>query len=667
MTYLPFIDGLRAVAILAVVAYHALPWALPGGFAGVDVFFVISGFLITRFVAEEIDAGTFSLSKFYVRRARRLLPAAIVCFSIVAVISAFILLPDAYWYFGRSLLSAALMYANIFFYHTGGYFSAPSLEKPLLHTWSLAVEDQFYLTWPILLLALAPRLPRPTLAAIAIGIAVASLAYAEYKISFDPEFAFFWLPTRAWELLTGAALALLAAQLMPSRAVANLLSISGFAALLASFALLSPEAHFPGLGALPACFGTAAIIASSLNQTTIVSRLLSLRPVVFVGLISYSLYLWHWPLIALTSYRLERPMTAAEACGVVSVSIAIAVLSWRYVEQPFRKTHGEHLEEAITLADRRFAGGAVLAIIAACCVALLIKIERGFPQRYEAGVRTALEQMVSGNPLRGACDNYQNIFSHDDVCNFGRKKSAAESYEVALFGDSMADQWTPLVAAFADEHHLAGRQVTNGGCALLFGIAIPASPAAKARECATYQEQAKKFIAANPKLKVAVISGFWEKWLARLEHPKWINDPLKSITLSPAAAYSAPHFDDVLEKTIKVFTSRGTKVVLIGQIPTYPVLPVRCVVASIENKADPAACGKTKDASEVELAASNAALDRAAKTLPGVSVSLPLNFMCDAERCSPLKSGIFFYKDSGHINRFGAVALRKFVDFPDVK
>ena len=169
MTYLPFVDGLRAVAILAVVAYHALPWTLPGGFAGVDVFFVISGFLITRSIAAEMADGSFSVPTFFVRRARRLLPAALVCFFAVAILAGFILLPDAYLYFGRSLLSAILMYANIFFYKTGGYFSAPSLEKPLLHTWSLSVEDQFYLTWPLLLMVLLPRLSRGVLIALAVA------------------------------------------------------------------------------------------------------------------------------------------------------------------------------------------------------------------------------------------------------------------------------------------------------------------------------------------------------------------------------------------------------------------------------------------------------------------------------------------------------------------
>ena len=163
MIYLPFVDGLRAVAIIAVVLFHAFPALVPGGFAGVDVFFVISGFLITRFIAAEMHAGTFSFSQFYIRRARRLLPAAVVCLLCISALAGFVLLPDAYHYFGRSLLASILMYANIFFYTTGGYFSAPALEKPLLHIWSLAVEDQFYLTWPLMLAGLVGLPRRATL------------------------------------------------------------------------------------------------------------------------------------------------------------------------------------------------------------------------------------------------------------------------------------------------------------------------------------------------------------------------------------------------------------------------------------------------------------------------------------------------------------------------
>jgi len=227
MVYLPFIDGLRALAILAVVAYHAFPGVVTGGFVGVDVFFVISGFLITSLVASEISNGSFSLYRFFVRRARRLLPAAFVCVVVVTVLASFILLPDALWYYERSLLSFVGLYANFFFYWTGGYFSAPALEKPLLHTWSLSVEDQFYLTWPLFLMLATRFLSRRTIIGIVVIAIAASLWMAEAKVAVDQEYAFFMLPTRAWELLSGAALALVAPQIKFGRVVGEALSIAG--------------------------------------------------------------------------------------------------------------------------------------------------------------------------------------------------------------------------------------------------------------------------------------------------------------------------------------------------------------------------------------------------------------------------------------------------------
>lgn len=664
MTYLPFIDGLRAVAILAVVAYHALPWTVPGGFAGVDVFFVISGFLITRFIAAEMADGTFSLPKFFVRRARRLLPAALVCFVVISILAGFVLLPDAYWYFGRSLLAAILMYANLFFYKTGGYFSAPSLEKPLLHTWSLSVEDQFYLTWPLLLMLLLPRLSRGALIAIALAIALASLAWAEATLVKNSEYAFFPLQGRAWELLAGAIVALAGARITLSKGAATMLSVAGLAAIAASLALLSPDSHFPGLGAAPAVLGTAALITAGLHHTTFVSQLLAVRPMVFIGLISYSLYLWHWPLIALWSYALERPLDTVEAAVVVAVSFALAIASWRFVERPFRQRHEAHGANAITASDKRFVAGALVGALSIIGIAMGLKVFKGFPQRYDANVQTILEQMVSGNPVRSECDDHQNIFLNDDVCNFGRKKVAGESYDVALFGDSMSDHWTPLVAKFAEEKRLAFRQVTNGGCALLFGVDIPAKPQAKARECGLYQKEAEKFIEANPKLKLAVISSYWEKWLHLLEN-RGAKEDIPS-DAAGVAGKASPHFDKALIETVEAFTKRGVKVLLIGQIPTYGTLPVRCIVAGARETTDAAACGMSRADATVQLQRSNAALQRVAAALPGVSVSLPYDYMCQASHCAPLAEGTMLYKNGGHVNRFGAEYLRRFVEFPSL-
>lgn len=661
MSYLPFVDGLRAVAIISVVGFHAFPSVVPGGFAGVDVFFVISGFLITRLIAHEIAAGAFSLRRFFVRRARRLLPASLVCFAVVTGLAAIVLLPDAFHYYGRSMLAAVLMYANIFFYRTGGYFSAPSLEKPLLHTWSLAVEDQFYLTWPLIVMLCARFSPRLT-APIAALIALASLALAQRMALQNPDFAFYVLPTRACELLTGAGLAMLAqGQISLPRAFAEGLSLLGLASIVASFALLSPNTTFPGLAAVPACLGTAAVVAAGLSRATLLTNALATAPAVLLGKISYSLYLWHWPLIALLSYRLERPLLPSEAAAVAGLSLALAYLSWHFVERPFRMREDHLAGYAWPPADRRFVAGALAGVLAIAGLAGAIKILKGAPQRYSAEARHILDQMVAGNPNRRACDNYDRIFANDAICNFGRKKAQSQSYEVAIFGDSMADQWVPLAAAFAAKNSLAGRQVTNGGCAFFIGIPIPATPASKAIECTHYQEQAQKFVAANPELKLAVISGFWEKWLARIERNEAPGAPM---TDAPFAPLDAPRFDAVMRGTIAYFTSRGIKVLLIGQIPTYALLPVRCIIKAASTGSDPGKCGKSAEAAALELKASSAALARAAARNPDVSLFLPEARMCTKDICPPVLDGVMLYKNNGHINSYGAAYLARFATFP---
>ncbi|MBY0558603.1 acyltransferase family protein [Hyphomicrobium sp.] len=657
MIYLPFVDGLRALAIIAVVAYHAFPGVITGGFAGVDVFFVISGFLITSLVVTEISDGTFSLYRFFVRRARRLLPAAFACVVVVTLLSAFILLPDAFWYYGRSLLAFIGLFSNVFFYLTGGYFSAPALEKPLLHTWSLAVEDQFYLTWPLILMLASPFLSKRTILGLVLLSLGASLWFAEAKVSVDHEFAFFMLPARVWELLTGAALALMASEMKLGRAASEALSIAGIVAVLSSFFLLNPHSNFPGLHAAPACFGTAAIIAGCMSQNVLLTRLLSYRPLVFVGLISYSLYLWHWPLLALASYRLERPLDAGEASLIVLISVALAVISWRWVERPFRssnRTSNASLGGGTSwaLSDGKFVVAALSCVAIMAAAAGAIKGMKGFPNRYAAESQRILTQLVAGNPVRMECDNFENVFANDDVCNFGKKRDTGGSYELALFGDSMGDHWARLVARYAENRNLAGRQVTNGGCPLLFDVPIPAETEDKTAECAAYQTEAKKFIDRNPKLKVAVISAYWEKWL------RLVN--------TAAARDGRIDFDAALDKTVRTFTDRGIKVVMIGQIPIYDPLPVRCIIGAIENHRDAATCGKPKGEALQELKLSNAALLRVAAANPRVSVSLPSDFMCQGERCSPMMDGVLLYKNGSHVNQFGAELLERFIKFPDL-
>ena len=431
--HLPFIDGLRALAILPVVMFHAWPGLLPGGFIGVDVFFVISGFLITRLIVGELADGRFSLTRFLLRRARRLLPAAVFCFAVTSLIAALWLTPDALVNYGRSLMAACLMYANIYFYQTAGYFSAPSLEKPLLHVWSLAVEDQFYLVWPLVLFAFLPRLPSRFAVIGAMALGIASFIIATVAVRLKPDFAFYLLPARAFELMAGAALALCAETVIRWLNIARPIVLEvlgglGLLAIGASTFVFSQLTPFAGPNAVPVTLGTVAVIASGLGRPTLTSRLLEWPLFIGIGLISYSLYLWHWPLLALLSYRLERPLQPLEAGLVVALAFGHAMLSWRFIEQPFRRSQPANL---------RFIGAALVATIALVGAGAAMKADRGWPWRYTGPERVLMQQLAATNTFRAKCDNYWQALTNNDVCNFGKAKAPDQSFEIAIFGDSM--------------------------------------------------------------------------------------------------------------------------------------------------------------------------------------------------------------------------------------
>lgn len=651
--YLPHVDGLRAIAILAVVGYHAWPAALPGGFLGVDVFFVVSGFLITRLVLAEMAAGSFSLADFLARRARRLLPASTAVFVVVGLVCAVVLLPDAFEDFGRSLLMASLMLANVHFYRTAGYFSAPAHEKPLLHTWSLSVEDQFYLTWPLLLLLLAPRAGRGQLVIVALALAAASLVHAEATVGADPDYAFFILLPRAWELLVGCALAIAAPRSAMSRPAADVAVLAGLATILASALLLHAESGVPGLAALPAVTGTAAVILAGLSRESTVARWLELRPLVLVGLVSYSLYLWHWPLLALATYALARAPSAVEAGGIVALSLGLAWLSWRFVERPFRR-HGEAARRTSTRA--LLAGLGVMAVLAV--TGGLVRILDGLPGRFGGPVGAMFTDMSAGNPLRIPCDGHERIVGTDATCNLGRRKAADESYDLAVIGDSNADHFVPMVAEWAEGAGLAGRQVTQSRCAPLIGATRPDWSSARNATCAAFHRGIVRFVEANPRLSLVVLAGKWTD-----------NDRVLGDNGIAAAGFAGPDaapvsLEAALRRTVAYLRRKRIRVVLVGEIPRFEVLPVSCVVAALENGTDTDACGRSRAEAARDASASDPLLARVAATDAGVTVVQPVDVMCDALRCPPMKDGVFLYRDPGHLSAAGSVLLARYLSLP---
>lgn len=333
MNYRAEIDGLRAVAVLPVIAYHAGLGLFSGGFAGVDVFFVLSGYLITTILLEDLARDRFSLTDFYIRRARRLLPALTVVVVACVPFAWMWMGPAAFDSFARSLLAVGLFSSNILFWQEGGYFATAAEAKPLLHTWSLAVEEQYYLLFPPLL-ALLWRRARRHLFLIITLLALCSFALALISVGPRPEAAFYLAPTRAWELLAGSLAALLARHHpgAPREAPAALGVVMIFMALL----FYDAQTPFPSAWTLLPVIGTVLVIRYA-QAGTATAWVLSCRPLVGIGLISYSAYLWHQPLFAFARLRsLDAPAPWLMALLAVA-ALGLAWLTWRFVEQPFRR------------------------------------------------------------------------------------------------------------------------------------------------------------------------------------------------------------------------------------------------------------------------------------------------------------------------------------------
>jgi peptidoglycan/LPS O-acetylase OafA/YrhL len=337
--YRPEIDGLRAIAVAAVVLYHA-GFGFPGGYVGVDVFFVISGYLITSLIVRDLESGRFSMAGFWQRRIRRILPAMAVVVVAVLMAGWFLMLPADYARLAESAFWQTLLASNVYFWLETGYFAPKAEEQPLLHTWSLAVEEQFYLVVPVVLALVftvrAWRQRRVLLSALAF-VTIISFAWSVCGVSRYPSAAFYLLPTRAWELSLGSFVALLPTSSVPGPVVRNIAAVAGLAMIAASYFLYSKETPFPGWAAALPCAGTALVIWSTHAGAVAVRQFLSLRPAVFIGTISYSLYLWHWPLLAFATYLAFEPLSMMTRAGLVLLSVALAALSWRFVEQPFRR------------------------------------------------------------------------------------------------------------------------------------------------------------------------------------------------------------------------------------------------------------------------------------------------------------------------------------------
>lgn len=381
-SYRPDLDGLRALAILPVLLFHAQFDAFSGGFIGVDVFFVVSGFLITSLIQREIVAGKFTYLQFWERRARRLLPPIFAVAFVSCFLAYNLFLPDDLKWFGQSIVAMSAFLSNVYFWFKAGYFAAPESTVPLLHTWSLAVEEQFYFLFPAILIAVRAWTKERRILLIA-AIGVASFVLCVWMIAKAPEGAYYLLPTRAWELMLGATLALQPYRVrLPSWAT-DALFVTGLTMILVPVFVYDKSTPFPGFAALLPCLGTAVLIWIGEQTSSSFRYLLTNRATLYVGLRSYALYLWHWPLLVFWATWSNRPLAAIpgiEAAAVLALSFVCASLSLNFVENPIRRRR--------VLASRK----SIFVFCGVCSVSLAVfglsaHLSQGFPERVPEAVR----------------------------------------------------------------------------------------------------------------------------------------------------------------------------------------------------------------------------------------------------------------------------------------
>ena len=637
------IDGLRAVAVGSVVAFHAGVPGFSGGFVGVDVFFVISGYLIARNIYADLAGGTFTLAGFYERRIRRIQPALIVMVLASMLAFAVFLTPIDFKTFAQSVGASLTFSSNLFFFFKSGYFGPGADAQPLLHTWSLAVEEQYYLLFPLLAAAVHRRKPSALTWTLAL-LAGASFAASVVQVRWQPDAAFYLPFSRVWELLLGALLArgVLAP---PGRDwVRQVCGLAGLLAIVGPVLWLTPASRFPGEAALLPCLGTALLIHAGTGGRSAANALLCGAPFVFIGRISYSLYLWHWPLLVAARYLMFRELQGIELLGYALLAVALAWTSWRWVEQPFRRP------SRARLPTRRSVFGATAAVtLAGVAFAVGTHAATGFPGRFDEPSRSYAAAALDTNPQRAACDRpTPERITGGRACGLGIVGSTEASF--ALIGDSFGDAVAPGIDAAALHLGRKGVSLTHSGCFPLLG-AQQAN-----RDCARFMDAAVAYLIANPSIRDVILVGRWTSALLgdRFGQVRaqgwWIADDLST---QRSVEENGRVFERSFDRLLAALAER--RVVVVAHVPEqrFDIPRALALSARFGHPAQPALSSAEHTTRQAAVRESFARLhERHDFMLVDAGASV-----CAAAVCEVLRSGVTLYADDNHLSRHGALAL----------
>ena len=612
--YRPDIDGLRALAVLSVVAFHAFPGALRGGFIGVDIFFVISGYLISSILEKAMLQGTFSFRDFYARRIRRIFPALALVMASCFVAGWCVLFPDELKQLGKHMLGGAGFSANVLFWNEVGYFDRGAETKPLLHLWSLGIEEQFYIAWPLLMLA-AARWRARLLPVIAV-IGVLSFLINVGGISRFPTATFYSPLSRAWELLLGAALAsaMLTHATRPARRLpftANARAFAGAALLALGLAVVTRERHFPGFLAVLPTLGAALLISAGpgawFNRVVLSNRVL-----VWFGLISYPLYLWHWPLLSFAGIAVSQTPPAAVRAIAVALAVLLAWLTYRLLERPLRHGGGGARVTAL-----------VLAMVLTAAAGGVAYVRAGLPER----------QGIVNNE-----HNQKALVLVEDVANAAACKARYGFASIYEYCQQTRPDQDPTVALVGDSHayHLlngvARYYGSQGGNMLLLGTRIPYWGVPLGDD--PYQM-------ATPKLLDLVLN----------------TASIKTVLISTVLHFHGGDglpYVDAARDTLRRFTAAGKHVIFMDDLPWMPFEPRACIARpGLSGTATQAPCAIPRAGFDAFVAEHEHYVAQLQKEFPALEVFHPSSALCDDKWCRAMIDGRLMYRDKHHLSYDG--------------
>lgn len=629
LLYRPEIDGLRAIAVGAVLLFHLDPRLAPGGFVGVDIFFVISGFLITSIIAKSAGDGGFSFGDFYLRRIRRIAPAYFVVVVATLAAGCVLMLPADRAQLARSASWSALASANLFFWLNidTGYFADDSRQLPLLHLWSLGVEEQFYLLWPALLIAWRRLLPlRWLLPAIAV-LCVASFALAQREAALAPAFAYYMLPPRAGELGVGALLALTPVREVrrDGGLVHEFVAIAGLLLMLWAICMLDDSSHFPGWNALLPCLGAALVIAADSRRRCVVLAPLRWKPVVGMGLISYSLYLWHWPILAFMRYvgiHLDAPKTVA----VVAAIFASALASYFFVERAIRSMRWSVAWQVAAL----FVGPSLVVVAGSAFLASHPDRVAGLlgKKALDRSEQALLAQTAPAYEFPYNCQlsSFDPGVLDRAACVHG--SSTGNSADILLWGDSHAAHYIGVLATIAEKNGLRLRNASLSTCPPVwsdgndYGMSIYRDGCTHFR--ALIHENAGRF-------PIMAIGAQWSAYLAD------------------------PRFAADFERTLQEMSEQGKAIVLLAEVPSFPAYDRHCEIRNLRHALVDCKATSTRD--DTGQTEANAYLRSLAARYPNVFVLDIHDLICRRGVCSPYLGDRQIYYDTSHLSMEGSWLL----------